>query len=68
VGGRTSDYLRESEMKARDPRNEYVMKGQEIMKVTVKLNPSHMDLPLCSGVLWRARCGSLPRQQGRVPK
>jgi hypothetical protein len=43
------DHLQVSELKARDPRQEYVMKGQGIVGVTVKLNLSHMELPLCSG-------------------
>jgi hypothetical protein len=43
------DHLRELQLKTRDPRQEYVMKGQEVVGETVKLNMSHMELPLCSG-------------------
>jgi hypothetical protein len=28
----------------------YIMMGQKVVEVTVKLNLSHTELPLCSGV------------------
>jgi hypothetical protein len=35
---------------ARDPRKGYVIKGQEVVGLNVKLILSHMKLTLCSGV------------------
>jgi hypothetical protein len=29
------------------PRKDYVMKGQEVVELTIKQNLSHMELPLC---------------------
>jgi hypothetical protein len=55
------DHLHYLELKAGNPRMEYVTMGQNVERLTAKLNLSHMELPDGSDISFQLFCNHFPR-------
>jgi prefoldin subunit 5 len=54
-------HLQDLELKAKNARKGYLMKGKNVVGVRAKLNLDHMVLPVGSGVSVEQFCNNFPR-------